>query len=396
MRLFISREEHLRRTAQARTEAARRDLDALVLFSPTQVFYLTGFAFIATERPIALAVTPETTVLFVPRLEEEHASAHAAVDRVVSYPEYPAETHPMHRLTELLINLGLAQKRIGADSDGYPGVMGYRGPRLGEVLPRATVRLVRDLIEGMITIKSAEELALIRESVRWGNLAHALLQEYTRPGAIESEVGLRASLDATSAMIAALGPDYRPLSWTSPGARAGYRGQVGKQSAIAHAMTTNARIQAGDVLVTGASASVGGYGSELERTMIVGKPTDEQRRYFELMLEAQQTAFEAIRPGRLCSDVDRAVRAFFQESDLMPYWRHHVGHAMGMGIHEAPFLDIGDHTEMRPGMVLTVEPGIYIPGFAGFRHSDTVVVTDTGMELLTYYPRDLERLTIPA
>lgn len=396
MRLFISREEHRRRTAQVRAETVRRDLDALILFSPTQVFYLTGFAFIATERPIALAVTPETTALFVPRLEEEHATAHAVVDQVVSYPEYPSETHPMHRLTELLINLGLAQKRIGADSDGYPSVMGYRGPRLSEVLPRASVRLARDLIENMIMIKSAEELALIRESVRWGNLAHALLQEYTRPGAIESEVGLRASLDATSAMIAALGPEYRPLSWTSPGARAGYRGQVGKQSAIAHAMTTNARIQAGDVLVTGASASVGGYGSELERTMIVGKPTEEQRRYFELMVEAQQTAFDAIRPGRLCSDVDRAVRAFFEEHDLTLHWRHHVGHAMGMGIHEAPFLDIGDHTELRPGMVLTVEPGIYIPGFAGFRHSDTVVVTETGMEMLTYYPRDLERLTIPA
>jgi len=396
MRLFISREEHLRRTGQARAEAARRDLDALVLFSPTQVFYLTGFAFIATERPIALVVAAETTALFVPRLEEEHATAHAVVDRVVTYPEYPTETHPMHRLTELLISLGLTQKRLGADSDGYPGVMGYRGPRVTEALPRASVRLVRDLLENMIMIKSAEELELIRESVRWGNLAHALLQEYTRPGEIESEVSLRASLDATSAMVAALGPEYRPLSWTSPGARAGYRGQIGKQSAIAHAMTTNARIQTGDVLVTGASAAVGGYGSELERTMIVGTPNAEQRRYFSLMLDAQQTAFDAIRPGRPCADVDRSVRAFFEEHDLMPHWRHHVGHAMGMGIHEAPFFDIGDNTEIRPGMVFTVEPGIYVPGFAGFRHSDTVVVTESGMEMLTYYPRDLDRLTIPA
>jgi len=396
MRLFISREEHLRRTGQARAEAARRDLDALVLFSPTQVFYLTGFAFIATERPIALVVAAETTALFVPRLEEEHATAHAVVDRVVTYPEYPTETHPMHRLTELLISLGLTQKRLGADSDGYPGVMGYRGPRVTEALPRASVRLVRDLLENMIMIKSAEELELIRESVRWGNLAHALLQEYTRPGEIESEVSLRASLDATSAMVAALGPEYRPLSWTSPGARAGYRGQIGKQSAIAHAMTTNARIQTGDVLVTGASAAVGGYGSELERTMIVGTPNAEQRRYFSLMLDAQQTAFDAIRPGRPCADVDRVVRAFFEEHDLMPHWRHHVGHAMGMGIHEAPFFDIGDNTEIRPGMVFTVEPGIYVPGFAGFRHSDTVVVTESGMEMLTYYPRDLDRLTIPA
>ncbi len=394
MRLFISREEHLRRTALARAEARRRGQDALVLFSPAQIFYLTGFVFIATERPIALIVAGDATVLFIPRLEGEHAAAHAVVDRVVTYPEYPAETHPMLHLAELLGSLGLDRAQLGADGDGYPGIMGYRGPRLSEVLPGATVRLMRDLVEEMIMVKSEEELALIRESARWGNLAHALLQEYTRPGVIESEVSHRASYDATVAMVRALGPQYRPLSWTFPGARAGYRGQVGKQSAIAHAMTTNARIQAGDVLVTGASAAVGGYYSELERTMIVAPVTDEHRKFFSLMLGAQDTAFEAIRPGRPCAEVDRAVRAFFEKHDLMPYWRHHVGHAMGIGIHEAPFFDVGDVTEMLPGMVFTVEPGIYVPGFAGFRHSDTLVVTESGFEMLTYYPRDLESLTI--
>lgn len=394
MRLFISREEHLRRTMLARAETGRRELDALVLFSPAQIFYLTGFAFIATERPMALIFSGEATVLFVPRLEEEHASTHAAVDRVVSYPEYPTEKHPMRRLAELLAGLGLERARLGADGDGYPGVMGYRGPRLSEALPGVSVKTVRELVEDMMMVKSAEEIELIRESARWGNLAHAYLQEHTRPGVIESEVSLRASYKATAAMIRTLGPEYRPLSWTSPGARAGYRGQVGKQSAIAHAITTNARIQAGDVLVTGASAAVGGYYSELERTMIVGAPTPEQRRFFSLMLDAQQTAFDAIRPSRPCSDVDRAVRAFFEKHNLMPHWRHHVGHAMGIGIHEAPFFDIGDDTIMRPGMVFTVEPGIYVQDFAGFRHSDTVVVTEGGMEILTYYPRDLESLTI--
>lgn len=394
MRLFISGDEHLRRTALVRQEVHRRGQDALVLFSPTQIFYLTGFAFIATERPIALAVADHATALFVPRLEEEHATMHAAANRVVFYPEYPTDRHPMIRLAELLTELGLARARIGVDGDGYAGVMGYRGPRLSEVLPEASVQTMRDLIEDMIMVKSAEEIALIRESARWGNLAHQLLQEYTRPGVIESEVSNRASHKATMAMVSALGPEYRPLSWTFPGAHAGYRGQIGKQSAIAHAMTTNARIQAGDVLVTGASAALGGYYSELERTMIVAPVSEEQRRYFSLMLGAQDTAFEAIRPGRPCSDVDRAVRAYFEKHDLMPYWRHHVGHAMGMGIHEAPFFDIGDHTEMRPGMVFTVEPGIYINGFAGFRHSDTLAVTESGIEMLTYYPRDLESLTI--
>lgn len=394
MRLFISRDEHLRRTGLARTEAQQRGQDALVLFSPAQIFYLTGFAFIATERPIALVVAGDDTVLFVPRLEEEHAAAHAVVDRIVTYPEYPTETHPMLHLAELLAGLGLDSSRLGVDGDGYPGIMGYRGPRLSEVLPGASVSIMRDLVEEMMMVKSEEELTLIRESVRWGNLAHSLLQEYTRVGVVESEVSHRASFDATVAMVRALGPDYRPLSWTFPGAHAGYRGQVGKQSAIAHAMTTNARIMAGDVLVTGASAAVGGYYSELERTMIVAPVNDEHRRFFSLMLGAQDTAFEAIRPGRPCAEVDRAVRAFFEKHDLMPYWRHHVGHAMGIGIHEAPFFDIGDATEMRPGMVFTVEPGIYVPGFGGFRHSDTLVVTEGGFEMLTYYPRDLKSLTI--
>jgi Xaa-Pro dipeptidase len=394
MRLYISRDEHLRRTAQVRAEAARRGLDAMILFSPMQVFYLTGFAFIATERPIALVVATNTTLLFVPRLEEEHATAYATVDRVVSYPEYPGEKHPMARLAETVTGLNLERVRLGVDGDGYPGVMGYRGPRLSEVLPQTTVTVARDLIEDIIMIKSAEEIDLIRESARWGNLAHSYLQEYTRRGAIESEIATRASNEATSAMIRALGPDYRPLSWTFPGAHAGFRGQIGAQSAIPHAMTNNVRIRSGDVLVTGASAAVGGYISELERTMIVGTPSSEQRRSFQLMVDMQQVGFDAIKPGRPCADVDRAVRAFFDKHALMPYWRHHVGHALGMGIHEAPFFDIGDERLIQPGMVFSVEPGIYVPGFAGFRHSDTVLVTKDGIEFLTYYPRDLERLTI--
>lgn len=394
MRLFISREEHLRRLGDVRRELERRDLHGLVLFNPIQIFYLTGFGFIATERPIALVVAEERTALFVPRLEEEHVEEHGIVDQVVAYPEYPGDVHPMRRLADLLTELGLGRGRLGADGEGYPGVMGYRGSRLGEVLPGCTVQVVRELIEDMIKIKSPEEVGLIRESARWGNLAHAYLQEYTRPGAVESEVGLRASSEATAAMVRALGPEYHPLSWTFPGAHAGFRGQIGKQSAIPHAMTTNARIQTGDVLVTGASASVGGYISELERTMVVGSPTAEQQRFFGLMLGAQETALQAIRPGHPCAEVDRAVRAFFERHDLMSYWRHHVGHALGIGIHEAPFFDIGDTTEIRPGMVFSVEPGIYVPGFAGFRHSDTVLVADNGIELLTHYPRDLASLTI--
>ena len=105
-------------------------------------------------------------------------------------------------------------------------------------------------------------------------------------------------------------------------------------------------------------------------------------------------AFEAIRPGARCSDVDNAVRAYYEQNDLLPFWRHHTGHAIGLRYHEGPFLDSGDHTEIRAGMVFTVEPGLYSPELGGFRHSDTVLVTESGIEILTYYPRDLESLVI--
>jgi Xaa-Pro dipeptidase len=397
MTWVVSAKELQRRQGRVREELARRGLEGLCLFSPTYVFYLTGFAFIQTERPIGLALAGDgRRTLFVPRLEEEHARAHARVDEVVSYAEYPGRVHPLRRFAEICGDLGLAAGALGVDSDGYGGGYGYHGPKLSELLRDARITTIQTALEEMMMIKSPEEVAFIRESAKWGNLAHTLLQEYTRPGLNETEVSARASYDATQAMIRALGPASRPLSWTQGGASAGYRGQIGKDSAIPHSLTTNAVFQVGDVLVTGAGAGIAGYGSELERTMIIGKPDDQHRRYFELMLRAQEVAFGAIRPGARCSDVDQAVLAHFAAHDLMDHWRHHTGHALGMGMHEAPFFDVGDATPIQPGMVFSVEPGIYIPGYAGFRHSDTVLVTDDGIECLTYYPRALEDLTIPA
>jgi Xaa-Pro dipeptidase len=238
-------------------------------------------------------------------------------------------------------------------------------------------------------------LGLICESIKWGNLAHTLLQRYTRVGATETEVSWRAGMEATLSMLDAIGPVYRAQSPFSGGAEAGYRGQIGRNAAIPHAMGNNIVFKPGDVLVSGAGCPVWGYNSELERTMIIGRPSDEQKRMFDHMLALQDTAFRSMHPGVTCSQVDQAVRAYYAENGLIQYWKHHVGHAIGLRYHEGPFLDLGDHTQLRPGMVFTVEPGLYIPELGGFRHSDTVVITEDGVELLTYYPRDLESLVIP-
>jgi Xaa-Pro aminopeptidase len=387
--------EYRERTSRLAAYAAEEGLEGVVLFDPTYVLYYVGFAFVPTERPMAFALNADGEGgMLVPRLEREHAQANALVSEVADYPEYPGETHPSEALRSLLETLGL-RSRFGADHDGYPWVLGYRGPTLTELLGATPVK-VTAFIEDQLAIKSAAEVELIRESAKWGNLAHMLLQRYTRPGLTEVEVSQRATNEATLAMLDAIGPIYRAQNPFSEGAAAGYRGQIGRNAAIPHSLTANIVFRAGDVLVTGASAPVWGYLSELERTMVIGEPVAEQRVMFDHMVALQDIAFENIKPGVRCSEVDRAVRAYYDEHDLWDYWKHHVGHCIGLRYHEGPFLDIGDDTEIKPGMVFTVEPGLYADGLGGFRHSDTVAVTDDGIEFLTYYPRDLDSLTLPA
>jgi Xaa-Pro dipeptidase len=371
----------------------REELAGYVLFDADYIRYFTNFNFLATERPVVFAqsVTGEMAVL-VPEFEVERTRAETTFERVESYPEYPGLEHPMLILARVLVSMGI-KDAIGADQDGYPGILGYHGPSLGDIAS-STVAPLSEAIEAMLVRKSAAEIALIRESARWCEYAHRLLQEDSVPGATEAEASLRAGHEATLAMLAELGDVGMQAS--SDGVSAGYRGQIGLRSSWAHAVAHNIELKVGDVLVTETSAPICGYNAELERAMIMGPPTDEMRRLFDHTVAAQQVAFDALRPGVTCADVDGAVMRYFEDNDLLPYWRQHVGHAIGLRNHEAPFLDLGDRTVVEPGMVFTIEPGLYDAALGGFRHSDTVAVTEDGIDILTDYPRDIESLTIPA
>jgi len=369
-------------------------LSAYVLFDQKYIEYFTSFCFLSTERPVVFAESASgESVVFVPDFEVERVRAETAFERVESYPEYPGIEHPMRILARVLSEIGV-RDAAGADQDGYPGILGYQGPALSEV---AGVRVepLAAVIESMMARKSASEIELIRESARWCARAHRLLQDYSRVGVTEAEASLRAGHEATLEMLKTLGDAYGGQQASSDGVSAGYRGQIGLRSSWAHAVAHNIEFQAGDVLVTETSAPIWGYNAELERAMIIGMPTDEMRRLFDHTVAAQQAAFDALRPGVTCAEVDGAVMRYFGEHDLLPYWRQHTGHGIGLRNHEAPFLDLGDVTVIDVGMVFTIEPGLYSDTIGGFRHSDTVVVTPDGIDVLTQYPRDIESLTIP-
>ncbi|MFK9092495.1 M24 family metallopeptidase [Bacillus salipaludis] len=391
MRLSISKEETLIRQQRFFEKIQQNELDCAILFSPIDIFYLTGFQFHPTERPIAFYIDPEQkTHLFVPYLEHEHAEDFASlINFVHSYPEYPGLKHPMEYFKEELVRAGFQGKKVGVDSLGYGSPSGYRGPTVDQLLDAQEFQSIKYIVPELRAVKSAAEIELINESCRWGNLAHRLLQKYSKPGLSELEITSRASTEATMAMIETLGADYKPHGET---AFALFRGQIGEMSAYPHAVTQNAVLKTGDTLVTASGGSVWGYKSELERTMFVQEVSKEQTTYFQYMYEAQEVAFQHIKPGKPTSYVEEAVQKYFTENKITHLTRHHTGHAIGLLFHESPFFDLGDHTIMEPGMVFTVEPGIYVQGVGGFRHSDTILVTEDGMEMLTYYPRDLESM----
>jgi len=390
----ITESEYQHRSSRLLDYLKTNKLSGVVLFDNYYILYYSGFAFIPTERPITFVMNAHgEKVLFVPRLEVEHAKSSSYIERVDSYEEYPLDPHPMEILKKTLVDMGISGS-CGVDTDGYPWIFGYRGPGLSELIGSNSLQ-IKSFIEDQMMVKSPEELALIRESIKWAHLAHTLLQRYTRVGKTETEVSWHASGEATMTMLDAIGPIYQSQNPFSSMIDVGYRGQIGRNAAIPHALANNITFQVGDVLVSGASAPMWGYNSELERTMVIGQANDKQKRFFDYMVAVQDVAFKAIKPGLPCSNIDRALRVYYEQHDLMPYWKHHVGHSIGLRYHEGPFLDLGDSTILAPGMVFTIEPGLYVPDLGGFRHSDTIVITEDGIDILTYYPRDLQSLTIP-
>ena len=399
MQWKIEQPEYDARVERVRAVLEERRLDALVLFHPLRMAYVSGFFHVTTERPMAIVVPASGGLgALIPQLEQEHIAKAPSVTAVKVYPEYPTggTKHPMLHLVDLLAEMKLTGRgaRIGYDGDGYLDANGYDGPTLTESLPKGvTGARARDIVDVLRAVKSEAELGFIKESCVWGNLAHRLMQQRLELGRSEIEISLDASVEASKTMVAALGPGYQQLA-NFFGTPALAMFHAGANTSLPHGLASATGLRRGDILVTGAGADVGGYNSELERTMIIGEPTDEFTKHFDMMMTLQQTAFDALRPGRTLAEVEDEVGRVYADLGVQHMQRHHTGHSIGLDFHEAPFIDRGDPTVLEENMVFTIEPGLYVPGLGGFRHSDTVVIRAGGCERLTVYPRDLANLTV--
>jgi Xaa-Pro aminopeptidase len=240
---------------------------------------------------------------------------------------------------------------------------------LSEALPRhVRVREAPALVERERMIKDAEELALIREAVGLGASLFDQALGVIRPGAKEVEVAAEMEYAARKA-----GADA--MSFETIVA-------AGARSALPHGRASSAPIASGGFVVCDFGVILHGYCSDRTRTVYVGAVTAEARRVYDAVLAAQQAAIDVVRPGIEVGTVDGAARKLLQKNGLARYFTHSTGHGVGLEIHEAPRLAQGQQEILRPGMVITIEPGVYLPGKWGVRIEDMVVVTEQDCEVL--------------
>jgi len=387
----ISQAEYQLRRESVAAGMQAAGLDALSVFYPARVAYLTGFHHIPTERPIALIIGSSAQAsLVVPAVEKEHAESATTVDQVRVYFEYPGAEHPMETVAEVLTEMSARPQRTGADFDGYVPYWGYRGPRLSDLTGVEPLDSEM-LIESLRRVKSEAELACIQLSCDWAVRGHRRMQGAIEIGKTEMECYTPPANETLFEMVREM-PGWRPRGADDTGFIAMF--VAGRSTAMPHGFVKGHGIQRGDVLVSGAGANIDGYRSELERTMIVGEPTAEQRRAFDAMLALQTRAIEVMAPGVPAGEVELATVRLAEELGVADNLRHHAGHSIGLEGHEAPFLDRGDDAVLEPGMVFTVEPGVYLKELGGFRHSDTVVITTDGSRVMTDYPRELKDLIV--
>jgi Xaa-Pro dipeptidase len=337
-------------------------LDALVATKDASIAYLTGFHGMQLERLMAVVVRPDgTATLIVPELDRDGAAAAAGSAEVVTY------TAASDGMPELIAALRGAV-RVGVEEDHLP-----HGRAV--VLADAAVRLLHAAatVMALRVVKDADEVAAIERACA---LVVDVMEEafvQLRPGAIEHEVNALVAY-----RLSRLGAtDAHPLILFGP------------HAAQPHADPDDRVLQVGDVVCADVSAMVGGYWGDLTRCGTVGAPGDWAQAAWRVVRDAYDAAIAAARVGALARDVDAAQRAIVTAAPELGDCVHGAGHALGIDIHEPPFLVPSSDEALRAGSVLTIEPGIYRTGVGGIRLEDDVLVSPDGPVLLSHLPLEL-------
>lgn len=376
-----------RKIAAVQAELERRNLDGLLTLNYAEVYYLVGFFHFPTERPIGVFVPRRgEPTLFLPRLEEDYVHEGGWAPDVESYFEFPGVVNPIDWMCERLAARGYSTARLGWEES----ISVSTRERIGRALPQADWARAGDLVATMRLVKDAEEIALMQKAASYADWMVAEGARLARSGGRPSETEIEQAI--VSGVIRKMQAELDPIV-AVPGL-AGSLIISGPRSAFPHGLNTSRRIAPGENLVVRCACFVGGYFAESERTFLLGEPTAEQRQRYEVDRLAQEVGTQGLVAGARCGDVNQKCLDVIRDAGMGEFIKHRQGHGIGVQNHEPPWIEDGDDTILQPGMAVSCEPGMYVPGQGGYSISDSVIVTENGPLRLTHFPRDLESVVM--
>ncbi len=355
------------RLEKLRQELENRGLDAMVVTHPQNRRYLSGF----TGSDGALVITPDQAILVTDFRYLEQAqgeSPHFELAKATTdlFPK---------AVRELVAKSGV--QRVGFESHhlSVANHSDWSAEAAGfELIP------VKELVEEMRAIKDEGELEKIRRAVALGDAGMAHIRDFIAPGMTEKEVAWELEAHMRTHGAEAAGFDIIVAS--------------GPNGSMAHAPISDRVIQVGEPIVIDVGARVDGYHSDLTRTLVLGEPDARFQEIYDVVLKAQGAALEGIKPGMTGREADALARDVIEEAGYGEHFGHGLGHSLGLAVHENPRGSKVSEDVLRPGMTLTVEPGIYIPGWGGVRIEDLVVIREDGVEVLSQADKD-PAITMP-
>lgn len=343
-------------------------LEALLITDEKNVTYLTGF----TGDSSYLLVTQTDLVLV--------SDSRYTTQLTQECPGLKVHIRPTgETLVGATVKLVRRQKVNHLGLEGESLSMNASA-RLGQELPKVALHPTSGLVEQLRQIKDKDEIEATRRAVDYAQRAFAILRASLRPEQSEREIA--NELEYQLRRMGAKGCSFPPII------------AVGSNAALPHARPTNRRIGEAPLVLVDWGADEGLYKSDLTRVLFTAKIPPKLHKVYGFVLTAQQRAIEAIRPGALCSEVDAVARGTIRDAGFEKYFGHGLGHGVGLNIHEAPRLAPKQDVPLKPGMIVTVEPGIYLPNQFGVRIEDDVLVTKDGAEVLTSVAKDFDEMFV--
>lgn len=349
------------RIKNLRLEMARRRLDGYLIQNRMDQYWLTGF----TGEDGAVLVTPRAIVLLTDGRFDEAASREAPYARkVLRKKRTPEVTFREIRRWRI--------RRLGFNPD-HTTVSEHEAFRK----LAGTMRLVPapGLLAPLRAVKDVGEVQAIRKAIAVAEQAYQALRRWLRPGLTERAIAARLAYEMQKR--GAQGEAFPAIV------------AVGPNSSLPHYLPGNRPLTEHEVLLVDWGARVDWYGSDLTRVLCLGSMPARLKRVYDVVREAQARGIQAVRPGVKAEAVDRAARRVIEKAGYGKLFNHALGHGIGLAGHEAPRIGKGSDQVLEPGMVITIEPGVYLPGVGGVRLEDDVLVTETGGEQLSTLPLDL-------